>query len=167
MFELKRLSAPAIPGALAKAERYRLLNEPEQARSICEDILVAEPGNRAAKTILLLSLTDMFPDQEAGALSRAQQLVGTFEAEYDRLYYAGLIAERRARALLRRAGHGRTLTAGELLREAMQAYERAEAMKPADNDDALLRWNACARLCDAQPELMVTDDVPSTPLMLE
>ncbi len=167
MFELKRLSASAIPAALAKAERYRLLNEPEQARSICEDILVAEPGNRTATTMLLLSLTDMFPDQEAGTLSRAQQLLGTFEAEYDRCYFAGLIAERRARALLHRSGQWRTLTAGELLREAMAAYERAEALKPADNDDALLRWNACARLFEAQPELMVTDDVPTAPVMLE
>jgi len=167
MFELKRLSASAIPGALAKAERYRLLNEPEQARSICEDILVAEPDNRTAKMILLLSLTDMFPFQEAGTVSRAQQMAATFESEYDRIYFAGLIAERRARALVRHTGHGRALAAGELLREAMQAYERAEAIKPADNDDALLRWNACARLCDAQPELMVTDDEPPTPLMLE
>lgn len=167
MFELKRLSATAIPGALAKAERYRLLNEPEQARSICEDILVAEPGNRTATTILLLSLTDMFPDQEAGTLSRAQQLVGTFEAEYDRVYYAGLIAERRARALLRRTGQWRSLTAGELLREAMAAYERAHTVKPPDNDDALLRWNACARVFNAQPELLATDDAPAAPVMLE
>ena len=28
----------------------------------------------------------------------------------------------------------------------MQAYERAEAIRPAGNDDAILRWNACARL---------------------
>src|SRR6186997_1673006 len=38
VFELKPLSASAIPSALAKAERYRLINEPEQSESICEDI---------------------------------------------------------------------------------------------------------------------------------
>jgi hypothetical protein len=33
-----------------------------------------------------------------------------------------------------------------LLREAMARYEKAEAIRPAGNDDALLRWNACARI---------------------
>ena len=35
MFELKPLSREAIPRALEKAERYRLLNEPAEAESIC------------------------------------------------------------------------------------------------------------------------------------
>jgi len=42
MFDLKPLSKNAIPAALAKAERYRLLNEPMQAASICEDVLRVE-----------------------------------------------------------------------------------------------------------------------------
>ena len=33
MFELKLLSPEAVPAALEKALRYRLLNEPEQAAS--------------------------------------------------------------------------------------------------------------------------------------
>jgi len=45
MFELKRLSTAAIPAALVKAERYRLLNEPDEAQSICEDVLHADPDN--------------------------------------------------------------------------------------------------------------------------
>jgi len=28
----------------------------------------------------------------------------------------------------------------------MSWYEKAEAVRPAANDDALLRWNTCARL---------------------
>ncbi len=167
MLELKRLSISAIPGALAKAERYRLLNEPEQARSICEDILAADPGNRAATATLILSLTDVFAHYERGAVTRAQQLVATLPSDYERLYYGGLVAERRARALLRRAGPGRARPAGDLLREAMRSFERAESLKPADNDDALLRWNACARMFDAHAELTVTDDEPTTPVMLE
>ena len=43
--ELKRISQAALPAALAKAERYRLLNEPEQAESICRDVLAVEPKN--------------------------------------------------------------------------------------------------------------------------
>lgn len=28
----------------------------------------------------------------------------------------------------------------------MDHYEKAESIRPAGNDDALLRWNACARI---------------------
>ncbi len=47
--------------------------------------------------------------------------------------------------------------------QAMEAYERAEALRPADNDDALLRWNACARVFNSQPALLtaVEDEAPS------
>ena len=77
------------------------------------------------------------------------------------------MAERRARALLRAGGPGRALPAGDLLREAMRPFERAEAVKPADNDDALLRWNACARLFLRYPELAVIDEERTAPVMLE
>jgi hypothetical protein len=30
----------------------------------------------------------------------------------------------------------------------MRCFERAEALAPADNPDAILRWNTCARLLD-------------------
>ena len=33
----------------------------------------------------------------------------------------------------------------EWLHEAMEWYEKAEKIRPEGNDDALLRWNACAR----------------------
>jgi hypothetical protein len=33
-----------------------------------------------------------------------------------------------------------------LLLEAMSWYEHAETLRPPKNDDALLRWNTCARL---------------------
>jgi len=167
MFELKRLSTSAIPAALAKAERYRLLNEPEEAQSICEDVLSADPANFDAVRTLILALTDTFPNHELGNIGRAQELVATLPSEYERAYFAGLVAERRARALLVRTGPGRALPAGDLLREAMRAFERAEAVKPVDNDDALLRWNACARLFQRYPELAVLDEERTIPVMLE
>jgi hypothetical protein len=37
--------------------------------------------------------------------------------------------------------------------EAMESYERAEAMRPPGNDDALLRWNTCVRLLARHPQL--------------
>ena len=167
MFELKRLSTAAIPGALAKAERYRLLNEPEEAQSICEDVLHADPANFDAVRILVLALTDSFPNHDPNNVTRAQELVARLPSEYERAYFAGLVAERRARALLTRGGPGRALPAGDLIREAMRSFERAEAVKPADNEDALLRWNACARLLQRHPELAAIDDERTAPVMLE
>src|SRR3712207_6469341 len=60
MFELKLLSKEGIPGALAKAERYRFFNEPGEAESIYLDILLADPDNQEALVGLLLALTDQF-----------------------------------------------------------------------------------------------------------
>ena len=57
-FELKPISHDSVTGALAKAERYRLLNEPNQAESICCDILEVEPDNQQALISLILALTD-------------------------------------------------------------------------------------------------------------
>lgn len=166
MFELKRLSTSAIPGALVKAERYRLLNEPEEAQSICEDVLVADPSNFDAVRMLILALTDSFSKQD-GSIGRAQELVARLPSEYERAYFGGLVAERRARALLAHGGPGRSLPAGDLLRQAMALFERAETVKPADNDDALLRWNACARLFARHPQMAIIEDDRTAPVMLE
>ena len=37
-----------MPAALEKALRYRLLNEPVEAESICRDVLEVDPDNQAA-----------------------------------------------------------------------------------------------------------------------
>ena len=60
MFELKKISAEGVPEALEKAERYRLLNEPRLAESICLDILEIEPANTRAIVTMLLAITDEF-----------------------------------------------------------------------------------------------------------
>jgi hypothetical protein len=41
----------------------------------------------------------------------------------------------------------------DALREAMSWYERAEAIRPTGNDDAILRWNTCARLISRNSHL--------------
>jgi hypothetical protein len=149
MFELKPLSKDAVESALAKAERYRLLNEPHEAESICLDVLEIEPGNRQAQVMLLLALSDQCGDG-SGAAGRAQQLAGELENEYERLYYSGLVAERRARAQLERGGatpHG----VYDWLMDALDYFQRAEAVRPAGNDDAILRWNTCVRVLQKHP----------------
>ena len=142
-FTLKVLRPGAIPAALERAERYRLLNEPTQAESICLDILEAEPENQAALILLLLSLTDQFGNSHSA--ERASAVLLRLSDEYHRAYYQGIIFERRARTQLHRTAPGGGNTAYHLLREAMQCYEAAENIRPSNNDEALLRWNTCAR----------------------
>jgi hypothetical protein len=146
MPELKPLSKDAIPAALDKAMRYRLLNEPAEAESICLDILRTEPENQAALVILVLALTDRFGKGYAVGDSKAQEIVALLHSEYERAYYTGIICERRAKAYLFQGAGGSGFNAYEELNEAMRWYEKAEALRPAGNDDALLRWNTCARI---------------------
>lgn len=149
--DLKPLAPEAVAKALEKAERYRLLNEPEGAESICLDILRIEPGHQAALVTLLLARTDQFAS--GGTAARAREILPALRDEYDRTYYAGLICERRARALLHRGGPGSSSMAYEGFREAMGWYEKAEALRPAGNDDAVLRWNTCVRILARHPHL--------------
>jgi hypothetical protein len=146
LFELKRLSKSAIPTALEKAERYRLLNEPLEAESICRDVLNLEPKNQAALVMLLLALTDQFDREPPAVVTQARGILPLLQSDYERTYYAGIICERRAKARLEQVGPGSESFAYSSLREAMECYEKAEAIRPAGNDDALLRWNTCARI---------------------
>jgi len=143
MFELKPLSKEAIPAALAKAERYRLLDEPGEAESICLDILSTDPENQRALVTLLLALTDRFATGHSIEPTEVQAILPRLKSEYERVYYAGVICERRAKAGLRLSIP--RFNAFERFREAMAFYERAEELHQPGNDDAVLRWNACAR----------------------
>jgi hypothetical protein len=168
MFDLKPLSKNAIPAALAKAERYRLLNEPMQAASICEDILRVEPDNAAARVALILALSDEFAGAEqASAMARARALLPGLPTDYERAYYGGILAERRALAQLEHGGLSAGFSAYEGLRDAMHWFEKAEATRPADNDDAILRWNACARVLMRHPHLQAKAEERDMPLALE
>ena len=146
MFNLKPLSAAAIPRALDKAERYRLLNQPWAAESICLDILAADPGHQKALRVLLLARADQFGADAGGLVKRAREALEKLTSDYERAYYAGIICERRAKAQLDNRAPGAGFIAYEWVREAMEFYERAEKLRPAGNDDAILRWNTCARL---------------------
>ncbi len=158
MFELKPLRAEAIPAALAKAERYRLLNEPEQAESICQDVLRTQPGNQQAITLYLLAITDTFRIIRPPDVWRARTLLDHLESEYDRCYYAGIIDERLARARLESGDVLGPQEAHDGFRRAMRWYAQAEALRPAGNDDAVLRWNACARVLMENVHLRPAND---------
>jgi hypothetical protein len=166
-FELKTLSPEAVPRALAKAERYRLLEEPVEAESICLDALQIEPDNHDALVMLLLALTDQFAEDLPRMVSEAFRVVERLNDPYEHAYYSGIIWERRAKAQLRRSGMGVGPQVFGCLREAMTWYERAEAIRPAGNDDALLRWNTCARLIMRDARLVPASDERGEVLFLE
>jgi hypothetical protein len=146
MFELKRLSKEGVPHALERAEHYRLLNEPGAAESICYDLLEVEPSNQRALVVLLLALTDRFGTGYAIGDTPVEDVLNRLTDEYQRAYYRGIIFERRAKARLHQDVPGGGFDAFEWLREAMGCYEKAEALRPPGNDDAILRWNSCARI---------------------
>ena len=149
--DLKPISLDAVPRALELVERYRLLNEPDQAASICHDILVADPGNTEARRGLLLSITDQFGHRVGAKLEDAEGVARQMESEYERLYYTGIAYERWARTKLEQGAH--LTLVGDWLKRAMAKYEAAEGCRPSGNDDALLRWNACVRLLARVPRL--------------
>ncbi len=146
MFELKPIAKASIPRALEKAERYRLLNEPRQAESICLDVLAIEPENQEALSGLLLALTDQFGGIVSGLAEQAKQLLPRFTGAYERAYYAGIISERYAKHQLAKDHPGARYAAYEYLVEAIKYYQQAEELAPAGNDDAILRHNTCVRI---------------------
>jgi hypothetical protein len=153
VFNLKPLSAAGVPAALEKAFRYRMLNQPEQAESICHDVLQVEPDHQEALVVLILAITDRFADPRSPSPRSAQELLPRLHSEYEREYYAGLICERLALARLRSGLPKAGEIAYDFFHDAMAHYERAEKLRPVGNDDSLLRWNSCARVIMANPDV--------------
>ena len=147
MFTLKRIALDSVPRALEKAERYRLLNEPRLAESICQDIIAVDPNNQQAITMLLLSITDQIV-LSAQNDARARTLLPRLEGAYEKAYYSGIIAERRGKSALDSSFPNARFLAYEYLRDAMEDYERALTIMP-EYDDPVLRWNTCVRLIEA------------------
>ncbi|MEN3368962.1 MAG: hypothetical protein V7609_1105 [Verrucomicrobiota bacterium] len=164
MSELKPLSKEAIPAALEKAERYRLLNEPGEAESICLDVLHTDPENQTALITLLLAVTDRFGKGYGVSDTQAKELLARVKGDYERSYYTGILAERRAKAKLAQGTPGSRHYAYDGFRDAMACFEKAEAVRPPGNDDALLRWNTCARIIEKNRLVPREEDNVEPPL---
>ena len=154
MVELKTLTPEAVPSALEKARRYRLLNEPDEAESICRDILAAAPDHQEALITLLLAITDKF--NEVGlqpSFEEAKEIVARMDTSYCKFYYTGIVFERRAKFHFKQGGPGSGAVAYDWFAKAMHQYDQALAGCDPDNQDALLRWNSCARFINNHQEL--------------
>jgi hypothetical protein len=166
MFTLKPISRDSVDGSLAKAERYRLLNEPNEAESICRDILAVDPTNRQARVSLILALTDQI-HHDTSVFPSAVHAISGLETAYDRAYYSGLAWERRAKAFHLAGGHRASGCVYEWLVKALLLFEEAEGLRPPGNDDAILRWNACVRFLERHKELRPkTEEIPE-PILSE
>jgi len=147
---LKSISRAGIPEALAKVELYRYLNEPEEAESICRDILAVDPEHQLARRMLGLTITDQFIGAVSDRYSEAQTCFQNLRDSYERHYYCGLLHERRAKAQLL-VGYAPHILL-PLIQEAMRCFAEAEKIRPAGNDDSILRWNRCVRLLESRPD---------------
>ncbi len=143
MHKVKAITKEGIQRALEKVERYRLLNEPAEAESICRDILSIDPNHQKALCMFVLALTDQFTTGMAP--KEARESIAKITDDYKRTYYTGILHERLAKAAINRGGYGSNFDAYEWLHEAMEAFEKAATLRPEGNDDAILRYNACVR----------------------
>jgi len=148
--KLKSISPEGVDEALRKVELYRFLNEPEEAESICQDVLAVEPEHQLALRSLGLAITDQFAGSPSDRYAEVENIFQRLTDPYERLYYMGLLHERRAKAQLRAGRPPHTLMV--LLEDAMRYYEDAEKIHPTGNDDAILRWNRCVRLIHSHAE---------------
>ena len=164
---LKSISEAAVESALEKAVWYRALNEPLEAESICRDVLELQASNQKAIATLLLALSDQFPRGLRARFREAKALASRLESDYEREYFTGLITERRAKCQHHKGTPGCGHLAYEGLRAAMTHYEKAEKLSQPDNDDAVLRWNTCVRIIEANANITPEPSAARHPVELE
>jgi len=155
-YALRKLSPTSLDAALAKAEHYRDLNQPEEAESICRDVLDVDDGSQRAWKLLGLALTDRFPSHEVGLFEQAVVAFERLTDEYERTYHLGVAWERSAKAHLERNEAHSAVTAFE---HALDLFDRAHTMKPLV-PDAVLRWNRCVRLLEGHEALRSASIAP-------
>jgi hypothetical protein len=165
MVELKKITTEAVPSAIDMAKAYRLLNEPQEAESICMDILAVVPDHQDAQITMLLALTDMFGSIGLNpSFDKAMAIVQKLDDQYCKAYYSGIVYEKRAKYHHMQGGPGSGEVAHDWFAKAMHAYGTALNSCDPDNQDAVLRWNSCARIMNSDPSVKPGDN--SHPEML-
>jgi tetratricopeptide (TPR) repeat protein len=155
-FELKRLDRASLEAAIQKAAHYRDLNQPEEAESICLDVLDVDATHQTAWKILGLAITDRLPSGRVGLLEEAIEAFEKLGDEYERAYHLGVAWERAAKAHLERGEAHSALTAFE---HALRLFDQAAALR-RDSADPVLRWNRCVRLLSSHPSLLAAMKSP-------
>jgi tetratricopeptide (TPR) repeat protein len=159
-YELKRLTLRHFDAALAKASTYRDLNQPEEAESICHDVLDVDATNQHALRVLGLAVTDRMGIAGGAGVGLFEQAIAVFtklEDPYERVYYSGIAWERAGKAHLER-GEGHSAMGS--LEHAMELFERAGELGNPDAADPILRYNRCVRLLTTHVLLIAAADAP-------
>lgn len=159
-YELKRLADKNLGKAIELAKHYRALNEPDQAESICRDVLEVAPDNVDALRTLGLALTDRFSSQWMSLFEEACSTFKQLPTAYERAYYVGIAWERYAKAQLE---VGRAHNAIHAFEEAIELYEEAAKHATKDDPAPILHYNSCVRALTTHPELMRASLVPHRP----
>src|SRR5207245_9796248 len=134
-YQLKSISKAGIPEAIAKVELYRYLNEPEEAESICLDILEVDPEHQLARRMLGLAITDQFIGAASDRYLEVQSIFQGLRDPYEQLYYTELLHERHAKTQLLVGYAPHTLL--PLVQEAIRCVANAAQLRPAGHADGL------------------------------
>lgn len=149
-YELKRLPEMTLESALAKAEHYRDLNQPDEAESICRDVLDVDAAHPLALRTLGLALTDRFPHARHLVFDEAIAVFGRLASAYERAYYTGIAWERLAKVQL---DQGEVRNAFHSFEKALALFDKAESLGDDQTPDPILRWNRCVRALASHPDL--------------
>lgn len=158
-YELKRLPRATLEGALAKAEHYRDLNQPDEAESICRDVLDIDPTHQMALRTLGLALTDRLSHERHRVFDEALVVFKKLRSDYERAYYTGITWERVAKVQLEQ---GEPKNALHSFEKALDLFEKAEALDAGKSADPILRWNRCVRALKTHPDLVAEQRQPAS-----
>jgi tetratricopeptide (TPR) repeat protein len=159
-WELKPLGARNLSAAVTLAKHYRDLNAPEEAESICRDILAVAPNNNDAWRTLGLALTDRFPSAWMTLFDEACAAFAELGSDYERVYYTAIAWERYAKAQL---SAGRAHNAIHAFEEAVRRFEEADKLGSPDDPASILHYNRCVRALTMDAELLRASEVPQEP----
>ena len=146
-YRIKRLRPDGIAAAIEKADKYRELNQPDEAESICRDVLAIDAAHQLGLRTLGLALTDRFAANTGARFAEAKAVFARLTDPYERAFYTGLAYERQAKAQL--AVHLPIGAVRTLLDHALAHFDEAERLRPTGTDDPILRWNSCVRLLES------------------
>jgi tetratricopeptide (TPR) repeat protein len=157
---LKKLGERNLAAAIALAKHYRDLNEPEEAESICRDVLAVAPDSQDAWRTLGLALTDRFPRHWMTLFEEACGAFRNLASEYERVYYEGIAWERYGKAQVL-AGQARD--AIHAFEQALERFERAETLAAPDDPAPILHYNRCVRALTTDSDLVRASLAPREP----
>lgn len=158
--QVKPLGARNLSAAVTLAKHYRDLNQPEEAESICRDILSVSADHDEALRTLGLALTDRFPTAWMTLFDEACTTFAKLSSEYERVYYTGVAWERYAKAQLE---GGRIQNAIHAFEQAITRFEQADALGSPDDPAPILRYNRCVRALTTHPDIVRASLAPRGP----